>query len=93
MDGVLAEVSRSYRQAIVDTALHWGVAITADDILREKVNGNANNDWVLTRRLLAAAGVETTLQAVTEKFEELYQGIPGGPPGLCALETLIPPIG
>ncbi|KAG5180545.1 imidazoleglycerol-phosphate dehydratase [Tribonema minus] len=89
MDGVLAEVSGSYRQAIVDTAAAWDVTVTPEQIEAAKAKGNANNDWVLTRRFLTEAGKTATLEEVTDKFEELYQGTPGKP-GLCTLERLIP---
>jgi len=74
MDGVLADVSRSYRRAIVDTAASWGVTVTGDDITAAKAAGDATNDWELTRRLLAERGVEAPLDEVTRRFERLYQG-------------------
>lgn len=45
---------------------------------------------VLTQRLLAANGVKASLEEVTAKFEELYQGT-DTVPGLCATERLIVP--
>ncbi len=48
MDGVLADVSLSQHRAIIDTAAHFGVKITKDDIVRIKMAGNANNDWDVT---------------------------------------------
>lgn len=42
--------------------------------------------------MVAAQGVLTTLQAVTDVFEEIYQGTPTTP-GLCATERLITPRG
>ncbi|EEY58663.1 imidazoleglycerol-phosphate dehydratase [Phytophthora infestans T30-4] len=96
MDGVLAEVSQSYRQAIIDTARHFGVPVTHEDIDRHKLAGNANNDWQLTHRLvldgLNNARAAPTLEAVTAQFEALYQGV-GNTPGLCELETLLTPEG
>ena len=74
MDGVLAETSGSYRQAILRTAKSFGVNATMEDIENEKVKGDANNDWVCTHRLVKNGGVKTTLDEVTERFEELYQG-------------------
>lgn len=74
LDGVLADVSESYRQAIVCAADEFGVAVTAEAITRAKSAGDANNDWVLTWRLITAAGVEASLEAVTEVFESHYQG-------------------
>ena len=79
LDGVLADVSRSYRAAIVATAAAFGVAVSRDDIVAVKAAGNANNDWVVTRRLLAARGVEASLDEVATRFEALYQGADGRP--------------
>ncbi|KAG7401267.1 imidazoleglycerol-phosphate dehydratase [Phytophthora boehmeriae] len=96
MDGVLAEVSKSYRQAIIDTSLHFGVTVTSEDIEQQKLAGNANNDWQLTHRLIAEglgdASASPSLEAVTAQFEALYQGV-GTTPGLCELETLLTPKG
>ena len=75
MDGVLAEVSRSYRTAIVATASEYGVTVTAEDISACKAKGNANNDWELTRRLVQEGGVaDVELQDVIDRFERIYQG-------------------
>jgi histidinol-phosphate aminotransferase len=79
MDGVLVDTSRSYRAAIAATAAQFGVYLTQDDIREAKAEGHANNDWVLTRRLIERAGVRVTLANVTESFERLYQGVDGVP--------------
>ncbi len=79
LDGVVADVSRSYKQAVAETAAGLGVAITPADVSRIKAGGNANNDWEVTRRLLAEAGVELTLEEVAERFERIYQGTPDAP--------------
>jgi histidinol-phosphate aminotransferase len=79
LDGVLADVSGSYRAAIVGTAASYGVELDAHAIRAAKAAGDANNDWELTRRLLAARGVEAPLDEVTARFEALYQGGPGRP--------------
>ena len=94
MDGVLAEVSLSYRQAIVETAKHFGASVTFDDIEQHKLAGNANNDWQLTHRLIHSkkADATATLDQVTQVFEDFYQGIDGRP-GLYLLETLLTPRG
>jgi len=34
------------------TAAHFGVNVTQEDIKDAKAEGNANNDWVLTQRLI-----------------------------------------
>eukprot|EP00029_Vermamoeba_vermiformis_P007657 TRINITY_DN3373_c0_g1_i1.p1 TRINITY_DN3373_c0_g1~~TRINITY_DN3373_c0_g1_i1.p1 ORF type:complete len:1492 (+),score=442.42 TRINITY_DN3373_c0_g1_i1:647-4477(+) len=75
MDGVLVDVTQSYRQAIILTAAHFGVTVTQDDIKDAKAEGNANNDWILTQRLIAKkTGTVVPLQDVIDKFEELYVG-------------------
>lgn len=90
MDGVLADVTHSQHRAILDTAHHFGVCITRDDIVRIKAKGNANNDWIATTTLIHEAGNTTvTLAQVTEQFELLYQGTESTP-GLWAVETLLP---
>ena len=53
MDGVLVDVSGSYRRAILNTAAHFGRAVTADDVQRLKDRGGFNDDWKLTYALLA----------------------------------------
>lgn len=88
MDGVIADVSGSYRQCIVETAAAFGVALTADHVREEKARGDANNDWKLTHRLLQARGVDVPYDDVVAEFEARYQGKKGAP-GLEATETLI----
>lgn len=92
LDGVLADVSGSYREAIVRTASAFGVLVSADDVRRAKSEGNANNDWVLTKRLLGSRGILVELIEVTEAFQRVYLGV-GGEPGLRERETLIPDLG
>jgi histidinol-phosphate aminotransferase len=79
LDGVLVDVSKSYRRAIIDTAARWGVTLTPEDVARGRAAGDAANDWKLTRRLLAERGAEVDLEEVTEVFEELYQGTQDAP--------------
>lgn len=88
MDGVLADTSRSYRAAIVETAAAFGVTVTQADVQAKKARGNANNDWILTMELLADAGVSVPLVEVTAAFEARYQGTPAQP-GLKASERLL----
>lgn len=85
MDGVLVDVSTSYRQAILQTCARFGADVSSEDVAEAKRAGDANNDWVLTQRLLATRGIEASLADVTEVFEELYQGTTEEP-GLRATE-------
>ncbi|MBA4027995.1 MAG: TIGR01548 family HAD-type hydrolase [Planctomyces sp.] len=92
MDGVIVDVSGSYRAAIALTAESFGVRVTPEDVRAAKAAGNANNDWTLTHRLVAAAlgraqGVPT-LAEVTERFERLYQG-ENGVAGLRHRESML----
>jgi histidinol-phosphate aminotransferase len=89
MDGVLVDVSESYRQAIRGAARAFGVDLNDADVSAAKAEGDANNDWVVTQRLLARRGVQAELAEVRARFEELYQGTPQRP-GLWRLERLIP---
>ncbi|MFT7669158.1 MAG: histidinol-phosphate aminotransferase [Planctomycetota bacterium] len=88
LDGVLADVSRSYRRAIVETAAEYGVALSANAISRRKALGNANDDWELTRELLADNGVLIAREEVIGEFERRYQG-QTGQPGLYEGERLL----
>ncbi|MFU8802957.1 MAG: aminotransferase class I/II-fold pyridoxal phosphate-dependent enzyme [Bradymonadaceae bacterium] len=92
VDGVLADVSESYRRCIIETAASFGVEIGLEDVTAVKAAGQANNDWVVTRRILASRGVEVSLDEVTSRFEELYQGTDDAP-GLRSREGLICTIG
>ena len=93
MDGVLAEVSKSYRAAIVLTCHHYGAKSVTDDLVTEwKIRGNANCDWTLSRNMIlddADGRKDVTLDEVTKTFEDFYQGTESTD-GLYKLETLIP---
>lgn len=89
MDGVLADVSRSYREAIAQACASYGVKVSQADISAVKSRGHANDDWALTRTILAEAGVDAPLDEVTRRFEDVYQGT-DEQPGLRRHETLIP---
>lgn len=88
MDGVMVDVSTSYREAILRAGEHFGVTITGEQITAAKHKGDANNDWVLTQRLLADAGVEVSLEEVTATFEGYYQGDQRRP-GLWQTERML----
>lgn len=93
MDGVLAEVSKSYRAAIVKTCHTYGATSVDEHVVTEwKARGNANDDWQLSHRIILNdpdGQKDVTLEQVTETFERFYQGH-GDTPGLYTLETLIP---
>jgi len=88
MDGVLADVSGSYREATLQTAAAFGVEVEIQDIEAATAEGNANDCWQLTRRLMAARGVDRPLAEVKTRFEEIYQGTEAEP-GLRRTERLL----
>lgn len=88
LDGVLADVSQSYREAIRQTAAWFGVTLTAESIRERKAAGCANDDWALTTELILAGGRSATLREVTDRFERLYQG-DSEVPGLKQAERLV----
>ena len=90
MDGVLADVSQSYRTAIIQTAASFGVEITNEHITALKNLGNANNDWDVTHRLINKPDV--SLQLVTDRFQSLYLG-KDGKGGLRERERLLLDVG
>lgn len=99
MDGVLAEVSQSYRACILSTChKHGAVSITYETISAWKAKGGCNNDWKLSYDLIQSdpnvsqsTKDAITLDKVTETFEEMYQGDKSkGIAGKYELETLIP---
>ena len=79
LDGVLADVSGSYRRSIIETARTFGVTVFGADIENAKASGTANDDWELTRRLCFDQGVELDYGQVVERFEEIYQGFENRP--------------
>jgi len=90
MDGILANVSQSYRSAIIETAKFWNVTVTHQDIDNIKAQGDANNDWIVSKRVIDFKIQNgPSLAQVTQKFEEIYQGT-SVTPGLWSLETLVP---
>ncbi len=89
MDGVLADTSTSYREAIRQTVQSFGLDVTLEEISETKTEPNSNNDWEVSLRIIERAGIEASLEEVTKRFEALYQGTSGNV-GLKSRETLIP---
>lgn len=77
LDGVLADVSQSQTASIIETAKSYGVTLGAADVELAKSDGNANDDWELTRRLCGQHGVDADLAELTDRYELLYQGEEG----------------
>ncbi len=90
MDGVLAEVTESYRQAIVETVAHFtGKRIERDLIQDYKNRGGWNNDWLLSQKICLDLGVELPYETVVDYFNEIFIG-PNHGDGLIARESWFP---
>ncbi len=73
MDGVLVDVSESYRETIVRTVEHFsGRRIERDLIQDYKNRGGWNNDWALSQKICADLGVEVPYADVVEHFNDLF---------------------
>ncbi|MGA3026120.1 MAG: HAD-IA family hydrolase [Bryobacteraceae bacterium] len=73
MDGVLVDVSESYRETIVRTVQHFtGRTIERAVIQRYKNQGGWNNDWELSQRICADLGVSVEYNTVVEYFNHLF---------------------
>ena len=87
MDGVLVEVTESYRESIVQTVKHFaGITIERDLIQDYKNQGGWNNDWALTQRILADRGVAVEYDTVVDQFNKIFFGH-DGVPGLILREV------
>src|SRR4051794_4829992 len=71
MDGVLVDVSESYRATIIETVRHFtGKEVARDTIQEYKNQGGWNNDWALSQRLIAdVAGMDVSYETVVEVFQ------------------------
>ena len=89
MDGVLAEVSESYRESIVQTVKFFtGKTVTRDAIQDYKNLGGWNNDWALSQKIAADLGTNVDYDTVIEKFNEFFLGEDGK--GLVQRERWFP---
>ena len=91
IDGVLADVSASYREAIRKTAEKFIGRIISDiEIDRLKHEGGFNNDWKLTFELVkrnVKSNSDITYEEVKGEFQERYLGKNNS--GLISNENLI----
>jgi HAD superfamily phosphatase len=92
MDGVLTEVSDSYREAIVQTVEHFtGQRISRDQIQEYKNQGGWNNDWALSQKIAGDLGVSVEYGDVVSEFNQRFLGQNGD--GLIVRESWFPQTG
>jgi HAD superfamily phosphatase len=89
MDGVLAEVTESYREAIVQTVEHFtGQRITRELVQQYKNAGGWNNDWALSQKIAGDLGFEVEYGTVVDYFNQIFIGSKGD--GLIRRESWFP---
>lgn len=89
MDGVLVDVTASYRAAIQETIHHFtGVHVTPESIQEWKNRGGYNNDWVLCHHYCRELGVELPYEQVVDYFNAVFFGAQND--GLIARELWLP---
>ena len=89
MDGVLVEVTQSYREAIRETVRYFtGKDVSHDTIQDFKNAGGWNNDWQLSHRLIGDLGTNIEYSAVVDRFNLIFLGTNGD--GLIRNEQWMP---
>ena len=75
MDGVLVDVSDSYRMAIKKTAEFFlEKEISLIEIQEYKNKGGYNNDWDLTEAILNSYDKKIEMEKIVERFQMFYLG-------------------
>ncbi|HLK49387.1 MAG TPA: HAD-IA family hydrolase [Bryobacteraceae bacterium] len=78
MDGVLVDVTESYREAIAQTVEHFtGARISNEEIQGYKNQGGWNDDWQLSHHIVKKAGIATEFGVVKEYFQSIFSGQSG----------------
>jgi HAD superfamily phosphatase len=91
MDGVLAEVTESYREGIVQTVEYFtGKRIERELIQDYKNRGGWNNDWALSQKIAADLGVEVDYDTVVDRFNFFFLGPKCDGDGLIQREGWFP---
>ncbi len=75
MDGVLVDVSGSYRRAIQETAAHFTGKDVSPELIQEYKNqGGFNDDWELTHAIVREHSADVPLSEVIDQFQLRYRG-------------------
>jgi len=88
MDGVLVDVSESYRETICRTVEHFtGRKIPRELVQQYKNQGGWNNDWALSQRIAHDLGFDVDYDTVVAYFQSLFLG--DGSDGLILRERWV----
>ena len=75
MDGVLVDVTGSYRETIAQTVLHFtGRKPSNEEIQEFKNQGGWNDDWKLSHHIVGLHDAAIDYETVKAKFENLFWG-------------------
>ncbi len=75
IDGVLIDVSRSYRRAIEETVGYFtGRQLVPGTVQRYKNQGGFNDDWKLTHAIITDTSMDVPFSRVVEEFQARYRG-------------------
>jgi HAD superfamily phosphatase len=75
MDGVLVDVTESYRETIAQTVAHFtGSRVSAEHIQELKNQGGWNDDWKLSHHIVTKAGLDIPFEEVKRHFQMLFHG-------------------
>ncbi len=85
MDGVLVDVTESYRETVARTVEHFTrQRPERAEIQDYKNQGGWNDDWRLSQRMIADRGVQVELPTVVDYFQGIFHG--NGSDGLILRE-------
>jgi len=75
IDGVLVDVSNSYRTAIKQTTEYFTKTnVSPEEIQSYKEITGYNNDWDLSEAIILSRGKKVAKQEIIDKFQEYYLG-------------------
>jgi HAD superfamily phosphatase len=91
MDGVLVDVTESYRETIARTVEHFTRAKpTYEQIQDFKNQGGFNDDWRLSHHIITGVGMDVPFEEMKAHFQSLFLGARGdGAGGLIQREKWV----
>jgi HAD superfamily phosphatase len=88
MDGVLVDVSDSYRETIARTVEHFtNQQITRRQIQEYKNQGGWNDDWRLSHHIITEFDAAVPFEDVKDRFQQIFRG--KGDDGLISHERWV----
>jgi HAD superfamily phosphatase len=89
VDGVLVDVTASYREAIRETVRHFTGDVVSNELIQEfKNQGGWNNDWELSHKFILERGRNVKYNDVVDQFNRVFFGDNGD--GLILREQWLP---